>query len=187
MRINKYRLTYKSCELKVQSEIIYWNLYGNKSSSFWLDSSKIINGYSRFSIMGNAENSDDKIIKYKSNSNKVDITQMETKTIVNNNILDYLDEELRSNVLLNQDEDLPFGFLGGFIGYFGYELKSEMKCHTTHKSTIPDAAFLFITRYLVIDHLENKIYLVALQKDGEENEVVAQCIPEMSRPLRIAK
>src|SRR5437764_11568978 len=103
MRVNEYRLTYKICDLKVQSEIIYWNLYGNKSSSFWLDSSKIINGYSRFSIMGNAENSDDKIITYKTNSDKVNITQNGSKTILENNILDYLDEELRSNVLLNQE------------------------------------------------------------------------------------
>ena len=172
MGVNEYRLTYKTCELKAQSEIIYWNLYGNKGSSFWLDSSKIINGYSRFSIMGSAEHDDDKIITYKANSDKVNITQRETKTIVNNNILDYLDEELRSNVLLNQNEGLPFGFLGGFIGFLGYELKSELNCHTTHESIIPDAAFLFITRYLVFDHLENQIYLVALQKEGEENDVL---------------
>src|SRR5689334_7461385 len=118
MRVNKYRLTYKTCELKVPSELIYWNLYGKKSTSYWLDSSKIINGYSRFSMMGNAENADDRVITYKANSYKVNITQNEIKTIVNNNILDYLDEELRSNVLINHDEDLPFGFLGGFIGYF---------------------------------------------------------------------
>src|SRR5438270_74733 len=83
MGVNEYRLTYKTCELKVQSEIIYWNLYGNKSSSFWLDSSKIINGYSRFSFMGSAANDDDKIITYKANSDKVNITQKGTKTIVN--------------------------------------------------------------------------------------------------------
>src|SRR3954454_12328195 len=171
MSVNEYRVTYKTTDLEVESDIIFWNLYANKNFSFWLDSSKIINGYSRYSVMGIANNNDDTVVTYRSNSNAVSIIQNGTKTIINDNILDYLDEALRSNIILNKDERFPFSFLGGFIGYFGYELKSDLKQHTTHKSTIPDAAFLFITRYLVIDHLENKIYIVGLAKKEEEDAV----------------
>src|SRR4051812_37085359 len=108
MRVNEYRVIYKTIELEVESEVMFWNLYANKNFSFWLDSSKIINGYSRYSIMGIANNNDDKVITYRSNSDAASIIQNGTKTILKNNVLDYLDEALRSNIIINKNENFPF-------------------------------------------------------------------------------
>ena len=50
--------------------------------------------------------------------------------------------------------DLPFDFVGGFVGYFGYELKAECGGRAAHRSAQPDAAGLWVRRFLAVDHAE---------------------------------
>lgn len=52
---------------------------------------------------------------------------------------DYLDLALRTN---RPDPSLPFG--GGYVGYFGYELRSDCGSLVTHPSPFPDAMLLRI-------------------------------------------
>ncbi len=77
-----------------------------------------------------------------------------------------------------------FNFNGGLIGYFGYELKSELDFKTSHNSEVPDAALIFSTRFLVIDHKENKIYIVAIAKDANDTKATQQWINEISGKLQ---
>ncbi len=65
-------------------------------------------------------------------------------------------------------EEMP-PFLGGLVGVFGYEMKSETlssngkrEFHTKSAEVIPDSSFLFTDRTIVFDHLSSKIYLVTL-------------------------
>lgn len=62
-------------------------------------------------------------------------------------------------------------FLGGLVGYIGYEMKSETlnlggskqaEFKTLSNPTAPDSSFLFSDQTLVFDHEESKIYIVAL-------------------------
>jgi para-aminobenzoate synthetase len=52
--------------------------------------------------------------------------------------------------------DLPFPFTGGYVGYFGYECGSPHR----HASPYPDSVLLKVERFLAIDHLENRAWLV---------------------------
>nr|KAJ3419293.1 hypothetical protein HK105_007124 [Polyrhizophydium stewartii] len=96
---------------------------------------------------------------------------------------------------------VEFPFLGGLVGFFGYEMKAEsMRWHTAERDamnafqtesagTTPDAAFIFADRVVVFDHLAGHIYLVALTDTNDAHldrcqrdwiERTAQAISEMA-------
>jgi para-aminobenzoate synthetase len=64
------------------------------------------------------------------------------------------------------DENLPFPFTGGYVGYFGYEWEGNHK----HKSPYPDSVFLRVDRFLAIDHLENTLCLIGEEPWQDEME-----------------
>ena len=51
-------------------------------------------------------------------------------------------------------DDLPFDFNCGFVGYLGYELKADCGGDRAHRSSMPDAAFVFADRLIAFDHVE---------------------------------
>ena len=61
-------------------------------------------------------------------------------------------------------------FLGGLVGYLGYEMKAETLCLGTHQpefktkssGSTPDSSFLFSDRTIAFDHEESKVYIIAL-------------------------
>ena len=169
-------------DLKTSADVIFYKLYADSKYAFWLDSSKIIPDHSRFSYMGNIDNNRGKAILF----DRIDqtLTQIQdcSTTISHEDLFDYLKRDLESNTVM-PDHDFSFDFKGGYVGYFGYELKSQLDFKTSHRSEVPDAAFMFSTRYLVLDHLEHKIYIIALAKDGEEAENARQWIAEVAGKL----
>ncbi|ELR22073.1 glutamine amidotransferase, putative, partial [Acanthamoeba castellanii str. Neff] len=74
------------------------------------------------------------------------------------------------------DKDLPFDFVGGFVGYFGYEMKHEAGAFpdlpSTAQADAPDAAFVFADRVVAFDHVARSVYVMCLGKEargtGEE-------------------
>jgi para-aminobenzoate synthetase len=63
--------------------------------------------------------------------------------------------------------------VGGFVGYFGYELKRLTTGVDTRASKTPDACFYFVDRFIAVDHLESRAYLVALAEIGDPSQVDA--------------
>ncbi|KAI9335017.1 ADC synthase [Zopfochytrium polystomum] len=68
----------------------------------------------------------------------------------------------------------PFDFVGGMVGYFGYEMKSEtLPEGHQHGFAVrsardtPDACFVFSDRVVAFDHAAGSAHLVALSFDGE--------------------
>ncbi len=60
--------------------------------------------------------------------------------------------------------DLPFDFNCGFVGYFGYELKADCEGNDAHRSTMPDAAFVFADRLIAFDHVEQCTYVLCRRR-----------------------
>ncbi|MBV8550155.1 MAG: anthranilate synthase component I family protein [Acidobacteriaceae bacterium] len=75
---------------------------------------------------------------------------------------------------------LPFPFLGGYIGYLGYEMKGACNGPNNHRSSLPDAIFLLADRFLVIDHQENALWLAGCAAHEDLGDI-EQWIAEYSR------
>lgn len=154
-----YQVHSQKLDIWCNSEIVFQELYQESEYAFWLDSSMVAEGLSRFSFMGDSQGKNSFIVSYDVNNNQLQIiTKQETK-IINENIFTYLQEYLTNNYGHN-NSDLPFDFNTGFVGYFGYEMKALSGYQNLHKSNLPDSFLIKSDRLIAFDHQENKIYLL---------------------------
>ncbi len=164
-----FQIKYKLLNKFYDPEKVFSKLYRDKAYSVWLDSNKIIDGLSRFSYMGRAGEYNSYSLKYYSCEKKVIVNKNGKEKEYNESIFDFLDKEIKKyKTPLN---DLPFDFNCGFVGYFGYELKTELFDIPSYKSDVSDASFLFLDRFIAIDHIEKKYYLVCLTKENQLDSV----------------
>jgi para-aminobenzoate synthetase len=131
----------------IDPESIFINLYAGKDHAFWLDSSRVIEGFSRFSYIGEAA----KVIRY---------------AITDGDIFSILEKEL-SKIRIPKTT-YPFLFAGGYVGYFGYEVKQLCGFSNNHISEFPDAMWYFVDRFFIFDHKEKKMYLGCLTTDKKD-------------------
>ncbi len=154
----------ESLPLTVDAEDAFVALFGQSNHAFWLDSSLVVPGLSRWSFMGDTVGPDGSICLYDAAKQEIMLTCADGAQLqrLNRTIFDHLAFERRRYRLADSDTlpDLPF--LGGHVGYFGYELKSLTCGVSSHAARVPDAAFLFVTRYLAFDHEAGQLHIVAL-------------------------
>ncbi|MEO6850897.1 MAG: aminodeoxychorismate synthase component I, partial [Mucilaginibacter sp.] len=127
-----------------------------------------------------------KAILFDRNKKELSIIRNGEQEVSQMDLFEYLSNELENNYV-SPSNKLPFNFSGGFIGYLGYELKSELGFKTTHNSDVPDAALIFSTRFLVIDHKADKIYVVALATDEKHITKARKWIKETAGKLKTLK
>jgi para-aminobenzoate synthetase len=85
---------------------------------------------------------------------------------------------------LSNPINVPFEFLVGFVGYFGYEMgKETLPIKQGTASATPDASFVFLDRVIVVDHLDGCYWLVELSKGGERDGWISRT-RERIRELR---
>lgn len=99
-----------------------------KPYSYWLDRGPD-------TLIGSAT----EIISYNAASRQLTIAREGHEERRNQTLFDYLDEAIRTG---SPDPSLPFG--GGYIGYFGYELRSDCGSPVSHASPFPDAMLMRI-------------------------------------------
>ncbi len=159
-------LKVKRLDTLYDTERAFVNLYGDSETAFWLDSSKV-DERARFSFMGAAEGPLSATILYDVGSGELRIERGGETEVSRESIFDYLSREMRHMRYLSHD--LPFDFNCGFVGYFGYELKADCEGDDAHRSTMPDAAFVFADRLIAFDHLERCTYVLCVaEPDGVE-------------------
>ncbi|MCT9089835.1 aminodeoxychorismate synthase component I [Streptomyces sp. ASQP_92] len=148
------------------ADAVYRELFADSGLSFWLDSSSVIDGLSRFSFLGAADGPLAEYITHDVADHTVTVRGADGRPRrIRQQFFDYLDERLRRRAVPTP-EGLPFDFNLGYVGYLGYELKAETGGLAAHRSPTPDAAMLFVDRLVVLDHLERTTYLLCLS-DGE--------------------
>lgn len=167
----KFQLYTQKIETYPDSEQLFVHLFSDSTNAFWLDSSRVEPGLSRFSFMGDDRGLNSLLVRYYSQSRELIVTQSNTITRQTESIFDYLKREIQ--VRSQSSEDLPFDFNCGFVGYLGYELKAECGSQRVHDSTLPDAMFLFADRMIAIDHQEQTLYLLSLVETGKKAEAEA--------------
>ena len=159
---NKHKkIFYKHLSTWIEPDEIFEKLFSDKPSVFWLDSN-LHNDTTQFSYMGSPEQT----ISYSLKTNTITINNENEKQTRHQDIFTYLDEELKKQIISNNS--LPFPFIGGFVGYFGYELKKLTGSKKSFPSPYPDSLWLYTTKTIVFDHKYKKVYVVCLAKDKTE-------------------
>ena len=153
------------------TEATFCSLFGDSTTAFWLDSAETSPG--RFSFMGSASGPAGMWLSYFTEGNRLELhTAGNEKAEVRNvPLLDYLQSELQRRRC--SSPELPFDFNGGFVGYFGYELKAEWGGQLVHPSAHADASLMFADRMIAFDHKENSVYLVYAGPRNEAQQAEA--------------
>ncbi len=144
----------------VDAETAFVRLFGRKRFAYWLDSSLVSDGLSRFSYMGASGGPLSRVVSYDAAGRRVTVRDGGSVSTHDESIFSYLERELAS--LACAAEDVPFDLTGGFAGYFGYEVKADCGSPLRHRSPWPDAQFILSDRLIVFDHLEGHTYAVCL-------------------------
>jgi para-aminobenzoate synthetase len=143
------------------AESAYRELFAGSGPSFWLDSSLVTEGLSRFSFMGDASGPLAEYLTYRVSDGAVTVSTRRGLERIEQRFFDYLEEQLSRRAVV-VPEGLPFELNLGYVGYLGYELKAETGGAAVHHAATPDAALVFADRMLAIDHVERTSYLLAL-------------------------
>jgi para-aminobenzoate synthetase len=168
----RWRLLCREIPYELAAEWMFRLLFSRLPYAFWLDSSRVETGLSRFSFLGAPGGPDGEVLSY----------QVGGRVLINNNpemsvhgepesIFDVLDRRLRDREVAGPV--LPFDFNGGYVGYFGYEMKSDLGSPGRHRAQTPDALWMSATRFVAIDHEERRTYLLALAREDDGRSLVS--------------
>ncbi|HZG73343.1 MAG TPA: anthranilate synthase component I, partial [Chondromyces sp.] len=144
--------------------ILYHRLPGEKK--FLLESSSKHEVSGRYSFIGS-----NPYMEFKAEGIKVESTNMVTgeKEIIEEHPIKALQQLFPKR----EAGQLPFPFFGGAVGYIGYDLMfldEKIGEPLEDQLEMPDIHFMMYDRFLVYDHLQQKVKLVAVDFRGERTE-----------------
>ncbi|GAA4936304.1 hypothetical protein GCM10023224_16380 [Streptomonospora halophila] len=149
----------RTLEHAVDAEAAFARLYAARSHAFWLDSSRT-GGTARFSFLGDAGAPGGEVLTYRAGEGAVSVAPADGPPLrEGGTIFDALRRRLPARPA--PPDGLPFDFTGGYVGYFGYELKADCAGAAAHRSQAPDAVWLRCDRLVAVDHEGDRTYLVA--------------------------
>jgi para-aminobenzoate synthetase len=162
----------REVRVRADSAVVYSALFGRSRHTAWLDSVRTDLGLARFSYLVEASAQLGEVLTYRLTESKVFIEQVDGAIrCIPGSIFEVLNREIGRRVI--NAPPLPFDLIGGFVGYFGYELKAECGASVRHTSELPDAVWIFADRLAVVDHANDAIHLVALSGASPESETAA--------------
>ena len=166
----RYTVQVRKLPILPSAEHAFEQLFSDAKHSFWLDSSRVIPGLSRFSFMGDDTGPHAEFVRYSVTDGVVTIERHGLRHSQRRPFFEFLNEELRRRAV-PAVEGLPFQFNLGYVGYLGYELKGECGVTNIHEAVTPDAMLLFSDRMVVFDHEEKVTYLLCLGEKAEDAQV----------------
>ncbi|MCX3285464.1 aminodeoxychorismate synthase component I [Streptomyces sp. NEAU-H22] len=159
-----YRLHTRRVTGAVDAEAVFGRMFAGSARAFWLDSSLVEPGRSRFSFLGDDQGPLAEFVRYDVDAGRCEIERAGRPVRrVRASVFDYLKRQLGNRRV--DATGLPFDFTGGYVGYFGYEMKADCGSPNRHRSPAPDAAWLFADRVIAVDHEEGFTYAVCLAED----------------------
>ncbi|HEU0090247.1 MAG TPA: aminodeoxychorismate synthase component I [Pseudonocardiaceae bacterium] len=177
-----YQIQVRQLGVLPDAETAYRELFAAGVHSFWLDSSLVLDGLSRFSFMGDGTGPLAEYLTYRVDAGITIRRGDGGEERVQQRFFEYLDSQLRRRAVPTPP-GLPGDFNLGYVGYLGYELKAEAGGRPAHQAELPDAALLFVDRMLVLDHVAQVSYLLALTAGDDQADAV-RWLDELSARLR---
>ncbi|MFD0260699.1 aminodeoxychorismate synthase component I [Kitasatospora indigofera] len=163
--VRRLRVLAGALPTRWDDELVFDHLFRGGNHAFWLDSSARDTARGRFSILGDACGPLARVARADAWNDTVTVEQGGRTTTVAGEFLPWLDQDLRS--CRTELPDLPFDFALGWVGYLGYELKSQTGGDRVHRAEEDDAVLVFADRAVVLDHATATSHLLALVEDGD--------------------
>jgi para-aminobenzoate synthetase len=160
------RLITETVHTPVTTETMFAEFFGSSPTCFWLDSSLVQAGLSRFSFLGDGSGPLSETLTYRVGDAGVEIRDASGVRKAEGNAFDVLQARL-SELRMPADPRLPFAFTAGYVGYMGYEMKSDCGADAAHRARTPDAMWIFADRLIAVDHETGVTYLLACH-DGSD-------------------
>ncbi|MFK0157498.1 aminodeoxychorismate synthase component I [Streptomyces sp. NPDC090493] len=162
-----YRLHTRQIAGAVDTEAAFTRLFAASPRAFWLDSSLVEEGRSRFSFLGDDSGPLAEFVRYDVTAGRCEVERAgRPPRKVSASVFDYLKRQLSSRRV--DADGLPFDFTGGYVGYFGYETKADCGSPNRHRADTPDACWLFADRLIAVDHEADVTYAVCLAENSPQ-------------------
>jgi para-aminobenzoate synthetase component 1 len=143
----------------------YFSAFAHEEHSFLLDSGMDPQKLGRYSFAGRQP-----FLVFKSKGRRIEIVDEHGIMICREGQpfreLGLLLSRYKVEPSAYRDSQIPF--LGGAVGYFGYELNyvlEKLPCLGVDDLGLPDSYFMFVDHVLIYDHLERKLFLSVIAFD----------------------
>ncbi|MEV5506686.1 aminodeoxychorismate synthase component I [Streptomyces orinoci] len=167
----------------VDTAALFTTLFAASGHGFWLDSGTAATGRGRFSFLGDDSGPLAETLTYRTGEDTVTVRDRTGRRTEDGTVFEVLQRRLRARRLTTPG--LPFDLNGGYVGYFGYELKAECGSPNVHTAQTADAVWMFADRLVAVDHQEARTYVLALTTGGtEETEEARAWVAATARRAR---
>ena len=160
----------------VDPERVFAALFAGSPRAVWLDSALAEDGRARFSFMGGPG---DHALDYRVGGD-LTVHAAGGQRRLHADLFEYLDGRL-AEVGGIEGPAPPLDFVGGYVGYLGYELKADCGATAAHRSPLPDAQLVFLDRFVAFDHLRRTTWLVRLDRDGRPDRWIDETAARIAR------
>lgn len=97
---------------------------------------------------------------------------------------------LKELVPIHNEEDYPFSFFGGAIGYFGYETAfytEKIGAYLDDQLEMPDVHVFFYDTFIIFDHLKQEVSIGAIDlfDEGRTHEAMQTAIDDIIAQLQV--
>ncbi|MDO6525263.1 anthranilate synthase component I family protein [Motilimonas sp. 1_MG-2023] len=143
---------------------VFESVYKKYEYSFILQSSKVVPGFSRYSMTGASIGKHMSVLKSNVADGYTEEIRADGAKVFNQNIFELLKEKMTKFQSNFEHDALPFN--SGYLGFFGYEalnLTAGVKCHTSPND---DVMMMMPTSFVVVDHLVGDSYFCTIHTDG---------------------
>jgi para-aminobenzoate synthetase len=174
----RLRAVWKKIDNPPDAEAAFAQMFAVAGHAFWLDSSVLERGRAHWSYFGAAADNGTAADLYDCSAKLTTFIREQRSTQEPRSILDYLWSRLGADVA----NPPPCPFVGGWVGWFGYEMGREFGGATRGKSPMPDAVLLPVDRFVAVNHDTGAMYLVCLA-DGSNDAASDAWIAETERRI----
>lgn len=138
-------------------------LYSDAPYSFWLDSNVAERSHARWSYIGDSSGPNAAALSYRSFEGTLKLVNADGARSEKTGIFDYLKRQQPGA----PQSPPPCPFKGGYVGWFGYELRHDCGYPADRVSPAPDALLIHADRFIAVDHAGNKTYVCAIDHPDE--------------------
>ncbi|CAM5337476.1 aminodeoxychorismate synthase OS=Afipia felis OX=1035 GN=pabB PE=3 SV=1 [Afipia felis] len=162
----------------LDTEAAFCELFAASPHAFWLDSSLVASGLSRWSYLGDASGPNAEIVRYDCADGCVAVERGSERRCHDGDVFGYL----RAQPQASPQTPPPCPFTGGYVGWFGYELQQDCGSRVGRHAPTPDSFLIHTDRFIAVDHGGGKTYLVAIDALKQETRA-AQWLDGMETAL----